>query len=208
MNAHCGMAKATYVATPGWMPTMVSGDILGHESMGEVVEVGKAHSKFKVGDRVVVPFNLACGECFFCKKQLYSLATGRTAMRKRQSRPWASPRWVCSVILTCVAAKLWASRISSRPYAMSGRSKCRTKFATSTPCSSRTSLRQAMWPPRTPESRTATPSPSGAAAQSANSPSRVREMARTHGRAETLDFQRGKDLQCADGDDGRARSRP
>ena len=41
--------------------------------MGEVVEVGKAHSKFKVGDRVVVPFTLACGECFFCQRQLYSM---------------------------------------------------------------------------------------------------------------------------------------
>src|SRR5690606_7395026 len=52
---------------------MDSGDVLGHESMGEVVEVGKAHTKFKVGDRVVVPFNLACGECYFCQKQLFSL---------------------------------------------------------------------------------------------------------------------------------------
>jgi threonine dehydrogenase-like Zn-dependent dehydrogenase len=57
----------------GFMPTMKSGDILGHESMGEVVEVGRENTKLKVGDRVVVPFNLACGDCFFCCKELFSL---------------------------------------------------------------------------------------------------------------------------------------
>jgi threonine dehydrogenase-like Zn-dependent dehydrogenase len=56
----------------GFMPTMESGDILGHEPMGEVVEVGKSVTKLKVGDRVVVPFVIACGECFFCKKGLFS----------------------------------------------------------------------------------------------------------------------------------------
>jgi threonine dehydrogenase-like Zn-dependent dehydrogenase len=57
----------------GFMPTMKSGDVLGHESMGEVVEVGRENTKLKVGDRVVVPFNLACGDCFFCRKELFSL---------------------------------------------------------------------------------------------------------------------------------------
>jgi threonine dehydrogenase-like Zn-dependent dehydrogenase len=57
----------------GYIPTMQAGDILGHEFMGEVVEVGKENSKLKVGDRVVVPFTIACGRCFFCEKQLWSL---------------------------------------------------------------------------------------------------------------------------------------
>jgi threonine dehydrogenase-like Zn-dependent dehydrogenase len=57
----------------GFIPTMQAGDILGHEFMGEVVEVGKANTKLKVGDRVVVPFTIACGNCFFCKKELWSL---------------------------------------------------------------------------------------------------------------------------------------
>ncbi len=52
---------------------MQAGDILGHEFMGEVVEVGKENTKLKVGDRVVVPFTIACGHCFFCEKQLWSL---------------------------------------------------------------------------------------------------------------------------------------
>ena len=57
----------------GFIPTMKSGDILGHEFMGEVMEVGKGNHKLKVGDRVVVPFTIACGSCFFCERQLWSL---------------------------------------------------------------------------------------------------------------------------------------
>jgi len=57
----------------GFIPTMQAGDILGHEFMGEVVEVGKGNTKLKVGDRVVVPFTIACGGCFFCERQLWSL---------------------------------------------------------------------------------------------------------------------------------------
>ncbi len=56
----------------GMMPTMESGDILGHEPMGEVVEVGSAITNLRKGDRVVVPFTLSCGSCFFCQKELYS----------------------------------------------------------------------------------------------------------------------------------------
>lgn len=53
-------------------PFMKEGQILGHEPMGEVVEVGSAVTKFKKGDRIVVPFTITCGDCFFCKKSLYS----------------------------------------------------------------------------------------------------------------------------------------
>ena len=56
----------------GYQPTMKAGDILGHEPMGIVVEVGKLVTKLKVGDRVVVPFTIACGQCFFCQKTLFS----------------------------------------------------------------------------------------------------------------------------------------
>ena len=55
-----------------YIPTLKSGDILGHEFMGEVVAVGSGNQKLKVGQRVVVPFVIACGHCFFCKKQQYS----------------------------------------------------------------------------------------------------------------------------------------
>jgi threonine dehydrogenase-like Zn-dependent dehydrogenase len=56
-----------------YVPAMVPGDILGHEFMGEVVEVGPSVTKLKVGDRVVVPFPIACGVCFACQKGLYSV---------------------------------------------------------------------------------------------------------------------------------------
>jgi threonine dehydrogenase-like Zn-dependent dehydrogenase len=58
----------------GLIPTMEQGDIMGHEFMGEVVETGSAvnQEKLKVGDRVVVPFTIACGRCFFCEQKLWS----------------------------------------------------------------------------------------------------------------------------------------
>lgn len=57
----------------GFMPTMQAGDVIGHEPMGVVVEVGKDVKKTKVGDRVVVPFTIACGDCWFCSQQLFSM---------------------------------------------------------------------------------------------------------------------------------------
>ncbi len=57
----------------GFIPSMEKGDILGHEFMGEVVELGKDVKNLSVGDRVVVPFPIACGNCWACKKELYSL---------------------------------------------------------------------------------------------------------------------------------------
>ncbi|MET0444795.1 MAG: zinc-dependent alcohol dehydrogenase [Pseudorhodoplanes sp.] len=68
--AICGSDLHVY---DGYTPTMEAGDVLGHETMGEVVEVGRDVRNLKVGDRVVVPFNIACGDCFFCRKQLFSL---------------------------------------------------------------------------------------------------------------------------------------
>jgi threonine dehydrogenase-like Zn-dependent dehydrogenase len=58
----------------GFIPTMEQGDIMGHEFMGEVVETGNGvnKEKLKVGDRVVVPFTIACGRCFFCERKLWS----------------------------------------------------------------------------------------------------------------------------------------
>jgi threonine dehydrogenase-like Zn-dependent dehydrogenase len=57
----------------GYVPTMKKGDVLGHEFMGEVVEIGAGVRKLAVGDRVVVPFPIACGACFFCTSGLWSL---------------------------------------------------------------------------------------------------------------------------------------
>jgi threonine dehydrogenase-like Zn-dependent dehydrogenase len=57
----------------GFMPTMEHGDVIGHEFMGEVVEVGRGVKKLKVGDRVVVPFPIACGKCWSCQHDMWSL---------------------------------------------------------------------------------------------------------------------------------------
>ena len=57
----------------GYIPTMERGDILGHEFMGEVVEVGGEVKNLQIGDRVAVPFTISCGNCFFCRRELWSL---------------------------------------------------------------------------------------------------------------------------------------
>jgi threonine dehydrogenase-like Zn-dependent dehydrogenase len=57
----------------GFIPTMQKGDILGHEFMGEVVAVGAENKALQVGDRVIVPFTISCGRCWFCSSQLFSL---------------------------------------------------------------------------------------------------------------------------------------
>lgn len=68
-TAICGSDLHLY---NGYIPTMEEGDILGHEFMGEVVEVGKDVKNLQKGDRVVVPFTIACGNCFFCERDLWS----------------------------------------------------------------------------------------------------------------------------------------
>ena len=70
LTAICGSDLHIY---GGYIPAMREGDILGHEFMGEVVDVGSAVETPRVGDRVVVPFAIACGRCFFCHTQLWSL---------------------------------------------------------------------------------------------------------------------------------------
>lgn len=68
--AICGSDLHLY---DGFMPGMKHGDIMGHEFMGEVVEVGSANKKLKIGDRVVVPFTICCGECDQCRRGNFSV---------------------------------------------------------------------------------------------------------------------------------------
>jgi len=69
-TAICGSDLHLY---NGLIPSMEKGDVLGHEFMGEVVEIGRGVKKLKVGDRVVVPFPIACGQCVMCHEKLFSL---------------------------------------------------------------------------------------------------------------------------------------
>jgi threonine dehydrogenase-like Zn-dependent dehydrogenase len=69
-TAICGSDLHLY---DGYVPTMKKGDILGHEFMGEVVETGRGVSNLQAGDRVVVPFPIACGACWACRNELYSV---------------------------------------------------------------------------------------------------------------------------------------
>jgi threonine dehydrogenase-like Zn-dependent dehydrogenase len=69
-TAICGSDLHLY---NGFIPTMKRGDVIGHEFMGEVVEKGSAVGNLNIGDRVVVPFPIACGHCAQCERELYSL---------------------------------------------------------------------------------------------------------------------------------------
>ncbi len=70
LSAICGSDIHLY---DGYIPSMADGDILGHEFMGEVVEVGSAITNLRRGDRVVIPFPISCGKCFYCQEGMYSL---------------------------------------------------------------------------------------------------------------------------------------
>jgi len=69
-TAICGSDLHLY---NGYIPSMMEGDILGHEFMGEVVETGSEVSNLKQGDKVVVPFTISCGNCFFCQHEMFSV---------------------------------------------------------------------------------------------------------------------------------------
>lgn len=80
LNPHDAIIRVTTAAIcgsdlhlyDGYIPTMEKGDILGHETMGEVVEVGYAVKNTKVGDKIVIPFDIACGSCQHCKDEEFS----------------------------------------------------------------------------------------------------------------------------------------
>ena len=84
-TAICGSDLHLY---NGFVPTMERGDILGHEFMGEVVEVGRGVKKLKVGDRVVVPFPIACGVCAACENELYSLCENSNPNKWMAEKMW------------------------------------------------------------------------------------------------------------------------
>jgi threonine dehydrogenase-like Zn-dependent dehydrogenase len=82
--ASCELDTTSY----GFIPTVESGDILGHEFMGEIVEIGPDVRTRKIGDRVVVAFPISCGECFFCTRGLFSVCE-----RSNQNKDIAERMW-------------------------------------------------------------------------------------------------------------------
>lgn len=72
----------------GVIPEMKQGDVIGHETMGEVVEVGPENKKLRVGDRVVVPFTIACGECFFCRQGFFSGCERSNPAKHKAEKMW------------------------------------------------------------------------------------------------------------------------
>jgi threonine dehydrogenase-like Zn-dependent dehydrogenase len=80
INPHDAVIKVTTAAIcgsdlhlyDGYIPTMEKGDILGHETMGEVMAIGSGVKKVKVGDKIVIAFDIACGSCSYCKDEEYS----------------------------------------------------------------------------------------------------------------------------------------
>jgi threonine dehydrogenase-like Zn-dependent dehydrogenase len=87
-TAICGSDLHLY---NGWNPTMKEGDILGHEFMGEIVEIGSDVKNFQVRDRVIVPFPIACGECFFCKNNLTSICDNTNPNKDLQAGVYGYP---------------------------------------------------------------------------------------------------------------------
>ncbi|MBW3580655.1 MAG: glutathione-dependent formaldehyde dehydrogenase [Actinobacteria bacterium] len=86
-TAICGSDLHLY---GGYVPTMEKGDIVGHEFMGEVVEIGRGVENLSVGDRVVVPFPIACGNCIPCKRQLFSLCENSNPNAGMAEKAWGS----------------------------------------------------------------------------------------------------------------------
>ncbi len=84
----CAICGSDLHLFDGVIPTMKNGDIVGHETMGEVVEVGSEVTNLKKGDRVVVPFTISCGECFFCKRGYFSGCERSNPNAKMASALW------------------------------------------------------------------------------------------------------------------------
>ena len=84
----CAICGSDLHIFDGMIPQMKRGDVLGHETMGEVVEVGAGVKNLRPGDRVVVPFTISCGECFFCKNGFYSACERTNPDREKAEQLW------------------------------------------------------------------------------------------------------------------------
>jgi threonine dehydrogenase-like Zn-dependent dehydrogenase len=137
----CAICGSDLHIFDGMIPEIKSGDVLGHETMGEVVEVGAGVKNLRPGDRVVVPFTIFCGECFFCKKGFYSACERSNPDRKTAKSFGATPPPVSSAIRTSWEAIQGVKQNTCAcPMPMWDRSRSRTDFQTSRCCSCPTSF--------------------------------------------------------------------
>ena len=170
-TAICGSDLHLY---GGYMPTMEQGDILGHEPMGEVVEVGSAITTLRPGDRVVVPFTIACGTCFFCQQGLFSLCdTSNPNAEVARKAMGHSPAGLFGFSHMLGGFPGGQAEYSASRLPMSAPSKSRRAYVMSKCCSCPTSSPRATWRRRMPTLPPATPWLSGGADPSRNSLSRV-----------------------------------
>jgi threonine dehydrogenase-like Zn-dependent dehydrogenase len=87
----CAICGSDLHLMGGFVPNMKAGDVMGHETMGEVVEVGRDNKKLKVGDRVVVPFTISCGECRMCKWGYWSCCERSNPAGKEEAKQIGYP---------------------------------------------------------------------------------------------------------------------
>ena len=134
--------------------------------MGEVVEVGSAVTKFKLGDRAVLPFTISCGECFFCQKSMYSLCdrTNPNAQMARKAKG-QSPAGLFGYSHMLGGFPGAQAEYLRVPFADVGPIKFHLDWRMNRYCSFRTFFRPDIWPPKTAKFNKAIPLRSGDAVQ-------------------------------------------
>ena len=129
LNPHDAIVRVTLTAIygsdlhlyDGYIPSMKSGDILGHESMGEIVEVGSANKNLKKWDRVVVPFNIACGNCFFCTGKMWSCCDNSNPNAwMAEAADGHSPAWLFGYSTTSAAMRAARPNTCGFPFVDTG----------------------------------------------------------------------------------------
>ncbi len=158
----CAICGSDLHLMDGMMPSMKSGDILGHEFMGEVVEVGQGFTKFKKGDKIIVPFNINCGECRQCRMGNFACCQRSNRNGKMAAEMFGYP----------IAGLFGYSHLLGG-YSGGQAEYVRVPMADVAPmkvpegmtdeevCSSPTSSPRATWEPNMPRSKAATSSRSG-----------------------------------------------
>jgi len=147
----CAICGSDLHLLDGYQPTMERGDILGHENMGEVIELGSEVKNLKIGDRVVVPFTISCGQCWFCQKGLFSCCDRTNPNAEMAAKAMGQSPAGLFGFSHMLGGYAGAKRnISGFQWPTLGRSRFRTASPTNRRFSCRISSRPAIWRPLTP----------------------------------------------------------